>query len=190
MARPDTRGRQLLLYFDTCEDLERWRKLAEPYPLAKWVRLTIEKAITEKPIRTKSSDEIDALKKKNLELERENEALTARLEKTKARETEVLLEKAKGPMPLDKEVVALLKTGGVWSSTRIIRELTAEKEMAVAEGEDGYRADEIDEGPAFYLMPFSKPVLKLRVRGIKRTLEQLEALDLVKKTWQGWAWKR
>jgi hypothetical protein len=165
MARPDVRGRQLTLYLESREDLKRWRKLAEPYPLSKWIRLTIEKAITEKPIRTKDADEIDALKKRNLELEQENEVLTTRLEKTQAKQVEILLEKAKGPMQLDKEVVDLLRTGGVWSSARIMKTLDVIKMV-------------------------NKGEFPERTKSIKTTLEVLNNLNLVEYTGTGWTWKR
>jgi hypothetical protein len=185
MARREVQPRQFTIYFNSREDLERYKKLAEPYTLNRWIMLTIEKAV-EKPIRTERSDEINTLRKENHELKQENEALTARLEKTLAREVDAIIERAKGPMQLDKGVVDLLRTGGVWSSARII------KEMAVADGEDGYRATEIEENPVFYLeKELSKPVNRSeRVRGIKQTLEQLEALNLVKYTGQGWKWNK
>jgi hypothetical protein len=199
MARREVQDRQFTIYFPSHEDLERWKGLSKPYTLNHWIMLMVEKAIKDKPIRTRDADEINALRKRNLELEQENESLTARLEKTKAKEVEALLEKAKGPIPLDKHVVDLLRSGGAWPSARIIKELTTEKEMATADGEDvNYRMLEVEEIPALYLSPstkeLSKPVIKFnrseRIKGIKRTLEQLEALNLVEYTRQGWKWHK
>jgi len=170
MARREVQPRQFTIYFNSVEDLERFKKIAEPYTLNRWIMLTIEKAV-EKPIRTKSSDEINALRKENHELRQENEVLTARLEKTKAKEVDALLEKAKGPMQLDKEVVDLLRTGGVWSSTRIMKTVT---ELYLRLDENKFKGGISEE----------------RTRAIKRTLEELYNLDLVKKTWKGWAWKK
>jgi hypothetical protein len=170
MARREVQPRQFTIYFNSREDLERFKKIAEPYTLNHWIMLTIEKAV-EKPIRTKSSDEINALRKENHELRQENEVLTARLEKTKAKEVDALLEKAKGPMQLDKEVVDLLRSGGVWSSTRIIKTVT----------ELYLRLDE---------NKFKGGISEDRTRAIRRTLEELNNLDLVKKTWKGWAWNK
>ncbi len=187
MARREVQDRQFTIYLDSHEDLERWKKLAKPYTLNRWIMLQVERGIAA-PKKTKDTDEVNALRKRNLELESENEALTARLEKIQAKEVEDM---SKGPLPLDKSVVDLLKSGGQWSSARIVKELV-KREMAVAEGDEDvnyYKDEGIDEGPALSLEPppFNHSE---RLKAIKKTLEELCNLGLVKQTWQGWAWNK
>jgi len=130
MARPEVRDRQFTIYFESREDLERWRKLSKPLTLNHWIMLMVEKAIEDAPTRTKSNDDINDLRKENLWLKKENKVMAAKLEQNRAREIEDLMEQAKGPMLLDKQVVDLLRSGDHWSSTQIIKKLniiTAEK---------------------------------------------------------------
>jgi hypothetical protein len=187
MARREIRDRQYTIYFPSKDDLERWRKLSRPLTLNHWIMLMVEKSIEDEPTKTKSSDDINALRKENLELKKENKVLEAKLEQNRVREVEGLLEQARGPMPLDRHVVDLLRSGGCWPSARIIKELkiTAEKEMATADGEDGLYL------PSAFTSAFTSALIRghgSEPRAVNKTLEQLETLGLVKNTWKGWVW--
>lgn len=199
MARREVNDRQFSLYFPSVADKERWRKLAKPYTLNHWIMLMVEKAIEDKPAES-SSDEVNALRKRNLELEHENKILATKLKQSQE------VKGIKGPLPLDKQVVDLLKSGGYWPSTKIIKELKIsaedEGEMATADGEDGYRDmnDElnfenplrhslkIEEPLVHHILHIEQPSSSERSKAINNTLEQLRDLNLVEFTWQGWKW--
>lgn len=185
MARREVQDRQFSLYFPSVADKERWRKLAKPYTLNHWIILMVQKAIENKPTES-SSDEVNALRKRNLELEQENKLLVRKLGQSRAREVKGL----KGPMPLDKQVVNLLKSGGFWPSTKIIREL-----KITVDGEDDGLYLESSSIHGQRIEPLLKHSISEvdsseRVRAVSNTLEQLSDLELVENTWQGWRWRK
>lgn len=166
MADPKYRDRQLMIYLPSREVLERWRTLSKPYKLSHWVVLMVEKALEDKPETTKTSDDINTLRKENLRLQQENKLLEVRLRKTQIDVEDLRSSKE---LPMDKGVVDLLRSGGTWTSTRIIKELGT----ATAKGA---------------LRNEIKNNLRLDVKAIDLTLETLVNWELAKKDWRGWSW--
>jgi hypothetical protein len=179
--------------FPTAEDKARWKKLAEPLTLNRWIFLQVERAIEDAPVTTRTTtDDINALRKENLELRKENEAMAAKLDQSRAREVEDILERSKGPMPMDKHVVDLLRSGGYWSSTRLMKKLA--QEAAPPEAMHAFRIDDDDASNSVVAADFFSnslnEILPLEVdaKAVERTLDALEQIGLVKKSWQGWKW--
>lgn len=160
MAKAD---RRLSFVFPSVEDKERWRKLAEPLTLTQWIWLKVEASLEKETAEQTSakptdSETVNRLLRANLDLKKENESLWESLDHFKTE-----LEQVKGsPLPLDKDVVDLLRRGGSWTSIQIN---TALKTNA---------AD--DEA--------------LRAKSIEKTIETLEGWELVKRTWQGLKWNK
>ena len=180
--------------FPTAEDKARWKKLAEPLTLNRWIFLQVERAIEDAPVTTRTTtDDINALRKENLELRKENEAMAAKLDQSRAREVEDILERSKGPMPMDKHVVDLLRSGGYWTSTKLIKKLAQE---AAPEAMQAFRMDDDADASnsvvaADFFSNFNENLtLEVDVKAVERTLDALEQIGLVKKSWQGWKWNK
>ncbi|MGD0951210.1 MAG: hypothetical protein ABR985_02260 [Methanotrichaceae archaeon] len=179
--------------FPTAEDKARWKKLAEPLTLNRWIFLQVERAIEDAPVTTRTTtDDINALRKENLELRKENEAMAAKLDQSRAREVEDILERSKGPMPMDKHVVDLLRSGGYWTSTKLIKKLAQE---AAPEAMQAFRMDDDDASNSVVAADFfsnfnENLTLEVDVKAVERTLDALEQIGLVKKSWQGWKWNK
>jgi hypothetical protein len=179
--------------FPTAEDKARWKKLAEPLTLNRWIFLQVERAIEDAPVTTRTTtDDINALRKENLELRKENEAIAAKLDQSRAREVEDILERSKGPMPMDKHVVDLLRSGGYWTSTKLIKKLAQE---AAPEAMQAFRMDDDDASNSVVAADFfsnfnENLTLEVDLKAVERTLDALEQIGLVKKSWQGWKWNK
>ena len=179
--------------FPTAEDKARWKKLAEPFTLNRWIFLQVERAIEDAPVTTRTTtDDINALRKENLELRKENEAMAAKLDQSRAREVEDILERSKGPMPMDKHVVDLLRSGGYWTSTKLIKKLAQE---AAPEAMQAFRMDDDDASNSVVAADFfsnfnENLTLEVDLKAVERTLDALEQIGLVKKSWQGWKWNK
>ena len=125
MAKRDVGGCQFTFYFPTIEDKNRWRKLAEPYTLNRWMYLTIEKAIdastqpTTDPIYDYSYSAL------HLEIMMLRDKIKM-LEEKQAQHVEPTQ-----PENLDKRVVDLLRSGGSWPSTKIIKKLGTDRSASI-----------------------------------------------------------
>jgi hypothetical protein len=171
MARAELKDRQFTIYAPSKDALKRWKQLCKPMTLNSWILELIERGIEEiesaQP-QTKSSDAINDLRKENRELRKE----VARLQ----REVAAIPERSEEPL-LDKGIVLLLKAGGVWSSTQIIKELNKE----VPRVDMPNFSNKIPD-----ISSFTNKIH--RAESINRTLEQLEYLDLITNTIKGWKW--
>lgn len=160
MPLPKYRDRQHSLYLPSAKDLERWRKLSQPYTLNRWVYLMVERAIeaqkSEKSMPSELTDaqrqEILSLEEKVLLLQNENRALEAHV-----RDKRHLYDS------LDAPVVAMLSEhrDEYITEQRIKRELCANLRDAD---------------------------LLERINHILYTLVLLEDVGLVKKSTRGWKW--
>jgi len=172
--RPEFAGRQATIYLDTHRDLERWKKLAKSSTLTlnRWVIETVEAAIeTPRESRSGDSNEVNQLRKENLELKQANERLAARLSEVE----EVYEKSTQIHSHLDKGVVDLLLSGDSWTSPKITEKLLI--------------ADK-NEYKKFFTESHNEFKKVDRVKGINRTLEQLELVGLIKETRSGWVWNK
>lgn len=191
MADPKFKDRQFTLYLPTKEDLDRWRDLSKPYTLNHWVYLQVEKALEseqqQRRTRTTTHD-TDALRKEVVDLRKENEALAAKLDHIRSKEVEDILERSSNaPMQLDKHVVDLLRSGGCWSSARLMKKLSRQPENNMVVFERKY-IDVDSITPEFFSNIKDNISLEVDVKSVERTLEALEQIGLVVKSWQGWKW--
>ena len=175
MARADLKNRQFTIYARHDGDLSRWKDhCPSTMTLNGWLVELIELGIEETAkTRPKNiyGEEINQLRKDNLELKQENERLSARVH-----EVESIYEKSRQIYPhLDKSVVDLLLRGGTWTSPKITEKLLI--------------ADK-DEYKKFFTESHNEFNKVDRVKGINRTLEQLELVGLVKNTRSGWVWNK
>jgi hypothetical protein len=96
-------------------------------------------------------------------------------------------------MPMDKHVVDLLRSGGYWTSTKLIKKLAQE---AAPEAMQAFRMDDDDDASnsvvaADFFSNFNENLtLEVDVKAVERTLDALEQIGLVKKSWQGWKWNK
>ena len=185
--------RAFTFLFPTPADKARWKKLAEPLTLNRWIFLQVERALEDAPVTTAIED-INALRKEVVDLRKENESMASRLDQIRAREVEDILERSKAPMQMDKHVVDLLRSGGYWTSTKLIKKLAQE-----AVQPDGMQAirmdDDTDSNNSITADFFSNKLnenltLEVDVKAVERTLDALEQIGLVKKSWQGWKWNK
>ena len=171
--RPEFKGRQATIYLDTHADLVRWKKLAKPNTLNRWVIETVEAAIEAPRPKSSNGEEINQLRKENLDLRQEVERLAARL-----REAEEVYEKTAHTIhspQLDRNVVDLLRSGGTWTSPKITEQLlTADK--------DTYKK--------FFTESHNELNKVDHAKSISRTLELLEQAGLVEQTERGWIWNK
>jgi hypothetical protein len=167
MVMPD-KSRYVYLYLPTVEDKKRWQSLADEagVPLSKFVIEVVESSLTEqsdfKPrgelvkeigkLRTENKELRDDLKQKKIVLEKyENELKRYRSEA-------FLEDKFEGVRKYNKEIMAILKRGGVVDSYELLEEL-------------GINPQEADT-----------------VKAVSKQLEDLESYGLVTSTQRGWKW--
>jgi predicted nuclease with TOPRIM domain len=167
MVMPD-KSRYVYLYLPTVEDKKRWQSLADEagVPLSKFVIEVVESSLTDqsdfKPrgelvkeigkLRTENKELRDDLKQKKIVLEKyENELKRYRSEA-------FLEDKFEGVRKYNKEIMAILKRGGVVDSYELLEEL-------------GINPQEADT-----------------VRAVSKQLEDLESYGLLTSTKRGWKW--
>ena len=167
MVMPD-KSRYVYLYLPTVEDKQRWQSLADEagIPLSKFIIQVVENALVEesdfKPrgelmkeigkLRSENKDLRDDLNQKKIVLEKyENELKRYRSEA-------FIEEKFEGVRRYNKEIMTILKRGGVVDSYKLLEEL-------------GIDPKETD-----------------LVKAISNQLEDLEAYGLVTSTQRGWKW--
>jgi hypothetical protein len=179
MARADLKRRQYTIYAHHDKDLSRWKDRCPPtVSLNSWLVELIERGMDDEKIaaRTKSgsnTDELNRLRRENLDLQQANERLMARL-----REAEEVYEKTAHTIhspQLDRNVVDLLRSGGTWTSPKITEQLlTADK--------DTYKK--------FFTESHNELNKVDHAKSISRTLELLEQAGLVEQTARGWIWNK
>jgi hypothetical protein len=213
MARADFRGRQISVYARSPDDVPRWKQLAKPMTLNKWILEAIESQIREiggSP-KARSAPDKDTLRRENLELKEENQRLTARIS-----ELEKILKIPKITPQLDRRVVELLKTGSILTSSEsvpydwsLIDAITGKEQRFEREPDKsditrfkdalGYTSVKIiqrdAENKIITIRPKDKAggldITEIRIQraqNISDTLYQLENLGLVKNTRVGWRW--
>jgi len=194
MADSKFKNRQFTIYLPSAEDLYRWRKLAPPYALNRWIYLQVEKALEGEQQRkqTRTTHDTDALRKEVAELRKENGALAAKLDHIRSKEVEDILERSSNsPMQLDRHVVDLLRSGGCWTSTKLIKKLSQQPENnknVVFERKYIDVDSTATITPEFFSNIKDNISLEVDVKSVERTLEALEEIGLVKKLWNGWKW--
>ncbi|MGD0954954.1 MAG: hypothetical protein ABR985_21645 [Methanotrichaceae archaeon] len=193
MADLKFKHRQFTIYLPSAEDLDRWRKLAPPYALNRWVYLMVEKALEgEQQRQTRTTIDTDALRKEVVDLRKENESLAAKLDHIRSKEVEDILERSSNsPMQLDRHVVDLLRSGGCWSSARLIKKLSQQPENNVVVFERKYIDVEDSTTtitPEFFSNINDNISLEVDAKSVERTLDALEQIGLVVKLWNGWKW--
>jgi hypothetical protein len=105
--------------FPTASDKARWKKFAEPLCLNKWIFLMVERAL-ETASTPPPDDNVGDFSITGLQ----TEVRMLRHQKKDLEETIANAEpNPQPPEPLNKDVVSLLRSGGSWTSTHIIKEL-------------------------------------------------------------------
>jgi hypothetical protein len=160
VARPEVRDRQYTIYLPSKDDIARWRKLSKPLTLNRWIYEMVERSIENKPSKNKDTEELNALRKENLGLKKDLEIAMAKLQQKEEREREYVLERSKGGMLLDKQIIDLLRAGGSWTSQNIISRIMTTGGIHLSE----------------------------RRKAVKRTLDELERTGLIELTSRGWKW--
>lgn len=164
---PD-KSRYVYLYLPTIEDKQRWQTLADEagIPLSKFIIQVVENALVEesdfKPrgelvkeigkLRSEVKELRDDLKQKKIVLEKYETELK------RYRSEAFIEEKFEGVRKYNKEIMTILKRGGVVDSYRLLDEL----------GIDPKDAD--------------------IVKAISKQLEELESYGLISSTQRGWRW--
>ena len=167
MVMPD-KSRYVYLYLPTAEDKKRWQSLADEagIPLSKFIIQVVEEALVDesdfKP-RGELVKEIGKLRSENKELRDDLNQKKIVLEKyeneLKRYRSEAFLEdKYEGLRKYNKEIMAILKRGGVVDSYVLLEEL----------GVDPKQTD--------------------LVRAVSKQLEDLESYGLISSTQRGWRW--
>jgi len=195
MADLKFKHRQFTIYLPSAEDLDRWRALSKPYALNRWVYLMVEKALEcgEQQRQTRTTIDTDALRKEVAELRQKNSILAAKLDHIRSKEVEDILERSSNsPMQLDKHVVDLLRSGGCWSSARLIKKLSQQPENNMVVFERKYI--DVEDSTAktitsdFFTNIKDNISLEVDAKSVERTLDALEQIGLVVKLWNGWKW--
>ena len=122
MADPTYRERQLMVYLPSREVLDRWKALAAPASLSRWVYLQVEKSIEPTlPAPTTDPDDINTLIKENTLLRTELALLEQQL--SKYAQAELDRANQEPDIPVNLNVVSLLRSGGKWSAPNLAKEL-------------------------------------------------------------------
>jgi hypothetical protein len=166
MVKPD-KSRYVYVYLSSSEDKQRWEKLAEEagVPLSKFVIEMVEDSLAEsefKP-RAEMTKQLGKLRSDNKQLREELKLKNIVLEKyeteLKRYRSEAFLEdKFEGVRKYNKEIITILKRGGVVDSYSLLEQL-------------GINPKDAD-----------------LVKAVSNQLEDLEAFGLVTSTSRGWRW--
>jgi hypothetical protein len=210
MARPSFKGRQLSLYARSIEDVERWKKICKPSTLNGWILELIDRELEKDAPATKIGTDINVLRKENLDLKQENIRL-------KARVTEIeKASKIPAPSPLDPNAVEFLASRGVIKSAAqsywwlIVDAITGKEKRIESPSKEeitkfkdslGYTSIRIiekdDASKTVVIRPRDRAggldlmeIRTRRARNVSSTLEQLEAMGLVKNTQRGYVWTK
>jgi hypothetical protein len=218
MARPGLKGRQFTIYAPSREDLKKWKELCKPMTLNGWIMEMIERGVEEisnPAAKTRSSDNINDLRKEILELKRENKRLVARISEIEGAFKSSRIQS----LELDQNVVEFLKKGGILKSVAsvppnqwTIVDAISEKEKRfehepneseITEFKDGlgYTSIKIilkdDANKTLIVRPSDRvggmDINEIKIRRAKivsSTLDQLENLGLARNTRVGWRWTK
>jgi hypothetical protein len=166
MVMPD-KSRYVYVYLPSVEDKHRWEKLAEDasVPLSKFVIQSVEDSLAESEFRPRAemTKEIGKLRSDNKQLRYELKLKNIVLEKyeielKRYRSEAFLGDKFEGIRKYDREIITILKRGGVVDSHSLLEQL----------GIDSKEAD--------------------LVKAVSKQLEYLEMYGLVTSTPRGWRW--
>jgi len=166
MVMPD-KTRYVYVYLPSVEDKHRWEKLAEEagVPLSKFVIEAVEDSLAESEFRPRAemTKEIGKLRSDNKQLRDELKLKNIVLEKYETelrryRSEAFLEDKFEGVRKYNKEIITILKRGGVVDSQSLLEQL----------GIDPKESD--------------------LVKAVSRQLEDLEVYGLVASTPRGWRW--
>jgi hypothetical protein len=166
MVMPD-KSRYIYVYMPSLEDKKRWEKLAQEakVPLSKFVIEMVEDSLAEsefKP-RAEMTKELGKLRSNNKQLRDELKLKNIVLEKyeneLKRYRSEAFLEdRFEGVRKYNKEIITILKRGGVVDSYSLLEQL-------------GINQKESD-----------------LVKAVSKQLEDLETYGLITSTSRGWRW--
>jgi hypothetical protein len=158
-------GLQYTFYFPTTKDKARWKRLSRGYTLNKWIYMQVEKSLEKEAASTVAADNDDTIN----QLRKQNELLTARLQQALSE----LADLHKGSPPtMDKDVVDILKSGGVWTSENLFKKLSLSR---FADNVKKINDGTMDNTP-------------IDPKSIERTLDTLQDFNLVQNTWCGFKW--
>jgi hypothetical protein len=166
MVMPD-KTRYVYVYLPSAKDKRRWEKLAEDagVPLSKFVIEAVEDSLAESEFRPRAemTREMGKLRSDNKQLRDELKLKNIVLEKyeteLKRYRSEAFLEdKFEGVRKYNKEIITILKRGGVVDSHSLLNQL-------------GINPKESD-----------------LVKSVSKQLEDLEMYGLVTSTPRGWRW--
>jgi len=167
MPNEDYKGRHMDVYFPSEKFLERWkaRAKAAKLPLSSWVFETVEHAIDDSASTSvrEVAKENTSMRDEARKLRQENEHLQKLMEsyKTEAfnlRNRIFLQREMSGSGEFDSQLCSILRTGGVWTTQDLLREL-------------GVDARDVDA---------------LQVVG--RQLQVLQDIGVVQSSVKGWRW--
>jgi hypothetical protein len=166
MVKPD-KSRYVYVYMPSLEDKKRWEKLAEEakVPLSKFVIEMVEDSLAESEFKPRAelTKQLGKLRSDNKQLRDELKLKNIVLEKYETelkryRSEAFLEEKFEGVRKYNKEIIAILKRGGVVDSYSLLEQL-------------GINPKDAD-----------------LVKAVSNQLEDLEAFGLVTSTSRGWRW--
>ena len=158
--------RRLEVYFSTEKALQRWRDAAKASgePLARWVTGVVEAHLDQDDVPAQDiARDQEALREANRKLRTELENATSEIERQKTeifklRHEVILQPSPRGKIPLNEKLVETLKSGGLWSSKDLLKEL----------GVDYNNIEAIEI--------------------IQKQLEMLVDFELIEETSRGWRW--
>lgn len=170
MARPGLKNRQYTIYARDDADIPRWRELCRPLTLNRWILEMIERGIEDRSkIRTTDTEELNSLRKKNLELKQESEILKMKLQEKEEIEKLQATTREENKS-LRKDIVDILKSSGTLDSVQITEHILSKLREK---------------------NPNVRHPLKLKaihLRSVKRILDELEDTGLIELTPKGWKW--
>lgn len=160
------RSRRWEIYFPSEEFLEKWKERAKAakMPLSKWIFETVEAHMDEDTITAQElARDQETLRDQNRNLRRELDNAKAELERQKTEafklKNEALLQPVpQGVVQLNERIVNILKSGGIWSSQDLLKELDV-------------NASDIDA-----------------IQIVTHQLQMLQDFDLVSEGARGWKW--
>lgn len=124
MARPSLKDREYTFYFPSDDDKARWKKLAHPLTLNRWIYLQVERSLENAP--SPRDGDINALRKEVVELRQENTILAAKLDRSQQDLADL---QSRDSLPLERSILGLIKLfirGGTWTPTEINKQFYTE----------------------------------------------------------------
>jgi hypothetical protein len=129
VGRSAYRGKQITLYANTVDEMATWKRYCQPNTFNSWVRELIQREIEHRkaPALVNNIEEVNRLKRKNLELENEITTLMSKLNRQKGLEADAVARRDYYII-IFKEILDVFKPDECLTTEDVLKRLTKGKD--------------------------------------------------------------